>query len=221
VSVLARLRLPLVPGAVSLQLVQNFKEEQTHGNSSCFGRVKGLRYVNFFPEAHLAAEAYIHHMCTAPNLIKTCCFEGAACDLVTSLGPERFTEWKAALINHAAGKVPNLFRLLEADVRDGRFQPHPEEGALKYRPCTPGHGITHYRASPHLLPRLAPITPCRGLRGTQSAGIPGIQSAVQKEARRMPSRLCLWESSCELRGPRNRKMCRGCGCALWLWLWLD
>jgi hypothetical protein len=98
--VLARPRLPLVPGAVSLQLVQNFKEERTHSNSSCFGRVKGLRYVNFFPEAHLAAEAYIHHMCTVANLIKTCCFEGAACDLVTSLGPERFTEWKAALINH-------------------------------------------------------------------------------------------------------------------------
>jgi hypothetical protein len=36
-------------------------------------------------------------MCTVANLIKTCCFEGAAYDLVTSLGPERFTEWKAAL----------------------------------------------------------------------------------------------------------------------------
>jgi hypothetical protein len=76
------------------------------------------------------------------NLIKTCCFEGAAYDLVTSLGPERFTEWKAALINQAAGKVPNLFRLLEADVRDGRFQPHPEEGALKYRLPTPGYDFT-------------------------------------------------------------------------------
>jgi hypothetical protein len=43
-------------------------------------------------------------MFTVANLIKTCCLEGAAYDLVTSLGPERFTEWKAALINHAAGK---------------------------------------------------------------------------------------------------------------------
>jgi hypothetical protein len=42
-----------------------------------------------------ATEAYIHHMCTVANLIKTCCFEGAAYDLVTSLGPERFTEWKS------------------------------------------------------------------------------------------------------------------------------
>jgi hypothetical protein len=49
--------------------------------------------------------------------------------LVTSLGPERFTEWKAALINHAAGKVPNLFRVLEAEVRHGTVHPPPEEGA--------------------------------------------------------------------------------------------
>ena len=70
--------------------------------------------------AEFATEAYIHHMCTVANLIKTCCFEGAAYDLVTRLGPERFTEWKAALINQAAGKVPNLFRMLEADVRGGR-----------------------------------------------------------------------------------------------------
>ena len=77
--------------------------------------------------AKFAAEASIHHMCTVANLSKTCCLEGAAYDLVTSLGPERFTEWKAALIciNHAAGKVPNLFRMLEIEVRDGRFQPHP------------------------------------------------------------------------------------------------
>jgi hypothetical protein len=70
--------------------------------------------------AEFATEAYIHHMCTVVNLIKACCFEGAAYDLVTSLCPERFTEWKAAPINQAAGKVPNLFRMLEADVRGGR-----------------------------------------------------------------------------------------------------
>jgi hypothetical protein len=35
--------------------------------------------------AEFAAEAYIHHICTVANLIKTCCFEGAAYDLVTSL----------------------------------------------------------------------------------------------------------------------------------------
>jgi hypothetical protein len=74
--------------------------------------------------AEFATEAYIHHMCTVANLIKTCCFEGAAYDLVTSLGPERFTEWKAALISQAAGKVPHLFRMLEADVRCGGVQPH-------------------------------------------------------------------------------------------------
>jgi hypothetical protein len=92
--------------------------------------------------AQFAAEAYIHHMCTVANLIKTCCFEGAAYDLITSLGPERFTEWKAALINQAAGKVPNLFRMLEEDVRAGRFQPYPGEGPLKYGKPTPGYDIT-------------------------------------------------------------------------------
>jgi hypothetical protein len=92
--------------------------------------------------AEFATEAYIHHTCTVTNLIKTCCFEGAAYDLVTSLGPERFTEWKAALINQAAGKVPHLFRMLEADVRSGRVQPHPEGGALKYRLPTPDYDVT-------------------------------------------------------------------------------
>jgi hypothetical protein len=71
--------------------------------------------------ARFAAEAPIHHMCTVANLIKTCCLEGAAHDLVTSLGPEKFTEWKAALIKHAAGKVPDLFRMLETEVRNGNF----------------------------------------------------------------------------------------------------
>ena len=92
--------------------------------------------------AEFAAEASIHHMCTVANLIKTCCLEGAAYDLVTSLGPERFTEWKAALINHAAGKVPNLFRMLETEVRNGNFQPDPDGGALAYRQLTPWYGIT-------------------------------------------------------------------------------
>ena len=91
--------------------------------------------------AKFAAEAHIHHMCTVANLIKTCCLEGAAYDLVTSLGPERFTEWKAALINHAAGKVPNLFRVLEAEVRNGNFQPDPMEGRrIEVSTTHPRHG---------------------------------------------------------------------------------
>jgi hypothetical protein len=32
--------------------------------------------------------------------------------------------------------------MLEADVRGGRPQPHPEGGALKYRHPTPGYDIT-------------------------------------------------------------------------------
>jgi hypothetical protein len=89
--------------------------------------------------AEFATEAHIRHMCTVANLIKTCCFEALAYDLVTSLGPERFAEWKAALINEAAGKVPHLFRMLEEDVRKEKFQPLSEEGALKYGHVTPGH----------------------------------------------------------------------------------
>jgi hypothetical protein len=46
---------------------------------------------------------------------------------VGSAGPERFTEWKAALINEAAGKAPHLFRMLEEDVRKGKFQPLPAQ----------------------------------------------------------------------------------------------
>jgi hypothetical protein len=47
-----------------------------------------------YQAAKFAAEASIHHLCAVANLIKTCCLEGAAHDLVTDLGPERFTEWK-------------------------------------------------------------------------------------------------------------------------------
>ena len=35
--------------------------------------------------AKFAAEAPIHHLCAVANLIKTCCLEGAAYDLVTDL----------------------------------------------------------------------------------------------------------------------------------------
>ena len=76
------------------------------------------------------------------HLIRACCFEGLAYDLVTRLGPERFTEWKTTLIHEAAGKAPRLFGMLEEDVRKGNFQPCPEEGALKYGPATPGYDIT-------------------------------------------------------------------------------
>jgi hypothetical protein len=86
--------------------------------------------------AEFATEAHIHHMCTVANLIRACCFEGLAYGLVTGLGPERFTEWKAALINEAAGKAPHLFRMLEEDLRKGNFQPRPEAGALNYCPFT-------------------------------------------------------------------------------------
>jgi hypothetical protein len=55
------------------------------------------------------------------------------------LGPERFTEWKAALINQAAGQVPNLFRQLEEEVRKGNVQPDPDRGALAHRQLTPGY----------------------------------------------------------------------------------
>jgi hypothetical protein len=49
---------------------------------------------------------------------------------------------KAALINHTAGKVPNLFRMLETEVRNGSFQPDPDGGALAYRQLTPWYDIT-------------------------------------------------------------------------------
>jgi hypothetical protein len=74
--------------------------------------------------AGFATEAHIHHMFTVVNLTRICCFEGLAYNLVTSrLGPERFAEWKAALINEAAGKLPRLFGTLERDVRNGKFEP--------------------------------------------------------------------------------------------------
>jgi hypothetical protein len=86
--------------------------------------------------AGFATEAHIHHMCTVANLIRACCFEGLAYSLVTSLGPERFTEWKAALIDEAAGELPRLFGTLERDVRNGKFE--PGAGALTTAwPCHP------------------------------------------------------------------------------------
>jgi hypothetical protein len=89
--------------------------------------------------AVFATEAHIHQMCTVGNLVKTCCFEGAAYTLVTDLGPERFTEWKAALINQTTGKMPQLFSMLEICVRSGKLEPH--QGSLEYEYPTPGHDI--------------------------------------------------------------------------------
>jgi hypothetical protein len=39
--------------------------------------------------AVFTTEAHIHQMCAVANVVKTCCFEGAAYTLVTHLGPER------------------------------------------------------------------------------------------------------------------------------------
>jgi hypothetical protein len=89
--------------------------------------------------AVFATEAHIHQMCAVANLVKACCFEGAAYTLVTDLGPERFTEWKAALINQATGKMPHLFSMLETCVRNGQLE--PREGAPQYGYLTPGYGI--------------------------------------------------------------------------------
>jgi hypothetical protein len=51
------------------------------------------------------------------RLVRTyCLLGGPAHILVTNLAPERFTEWKTALINEAAGKMPRLFSKLENDV---------------------------------------------------------------------------------------------------------
>jgi hypothetical protein len=80
--------------------------------------------------AVFATEAHIHQVCAVANLVKICCFEGAAYTLVTNLGPEGFTEWKAALINQATGKMPNLFSMLETCVRNGKLE--PREGAPQY-----------------------------------------------------------------------------------------
>jgi hypothetical protein len=79
-------------------------------------------------------------MCAVANLVRTCCFEGAAYTLVTNLGPGRFTERKAALINEATGKVPRLFGMLENCVRNGKFE--PGKGAPEYGYLTPGYDIT-------------------------------------------------------------------------------
>jgi hypothetical protein len=89
--------------------------------------------------AIFATEAHIHQMCAVANLVKTCCFEGAAYTLVTDLGPERLTEWKAALINQATGKMPHLFSALETCVRNGKLE--PREGAPQYAD-TPPQGTT-------------------------------------------------------------------------------
>jgi hypothetical protein len=77
--------------------------------------------------AVFATEAHIHQMCAVANLAKTCCFEGAAYTLITDLSPERFTEWKAALINQATGKMPHLFSMLERPVCGTGSSSHAKE----------------------------------------------------------------------------------------------
>jgi hypothetical protein len=58
---------------------------------------------------------------------------------VTNLGPERFTEWRTALINETTGKAPRLFGALENGVLSGKFE--PGVGALVHCHLTPGHDI--------------------------------------------------------------------------------
>jgi hypothetical protein len=89
--------------------------------------------------AQFATEAHIHHMCAVANLVKTCCLGGPAHTLVTSLGPERFTERRRALINEATGKMPRLFGALENGVLSGKFE--PGVGTLVYVLPTPGYDI--------------------------------------------------------------------------------
>jgi hypothetical protein len=116
-------------GAPSLTLMDRIRERMMPMNFKVTKEAAGF-----------ATEARIYHMCTVANLIRACCFEGlASYSLVTSLGPEGLTEWKAALINEAAEKLPRLFGTLERDVRNGKFE--PGEGALEYGHATPGYDI--------------------------------------------------------------------------------
>jgi hypothetical protein len=106
--------------------------------------IKEMSGMNFHVSkeaAVFATEAHIHQICAVANLVKACCFEGAAYTLITDLGPERFTEWKAALINQATGKMPHLFSTLETCVRVRNGQLEPREGAPQYGYLTPGYDI--------------------------------------------------------------------------------
>jgi hypothetical protein len=80
------------------------------------------------------------------GLIKTYCLAGPALVLVTQLGPERFTEWKAALINAATGKTPRIANELLDKVMSGMFE--PGGAALEYNMQR-----THPRASSRHAPR--------------------------------------------------------------------
>jgi hypothetical protein len=57
--------------------------------------IRGMLPMNFRvtkEAAEFATEAYSHHMCTVTNLIKTCCFEALAYDLVTNMAPKRCSQ---------------------------------------------------------------------------------------------------------------------------------
>jgi hypothetical protein len=72
-------------GAPSLTMMARISKEMS-----------GMHFHVSKEAAEFATEAHIHQMCTVANLVQTCCFEGTAYNtLVTNLGPERFTEWKA------------------------------------------------------------------------------------------------------------------------------
>jgi hypothetical protein len=63
------------------------------------------------------------------------CLAGPALALVTQLGPERFSEWKAALIDAVTGRTPHFVSKLLDKVRGGMFQ--PGTAALEYGNLTP------------------------------------------------------------------------------------
>jgi hypothetical protein len=91
--------------------------------------------------AVFATEAYIHQMCAVANLVKTCCFEGAAYTLVTDLWAPRGSrsgKGSADQPGHRQDAAP-IRCAVETCVRSGKLE--PREGALQYGYPTPGYDI--------------------------------------------------------------------------------
>jgi hypothetical protein len=112
---------PMAQQARKTQPGRHTKHADVPGDGA--GEMRDMEFRISRHAATFATEARIHHLCKVAGVIEVNCLTGPALVLVTQLGPEMFSEWKAALINAATGKTPRIVNKLLDKVMSGMSQP--------------------------------------------------------------------------------------------------
>ena len=112
-------------GAPSLTLMDRIRERMMPMNFKVTKEAAGF-----------ATEARIHHMCTVANLIRACCFEGLANDLVTNKpGPQKVHRLEGSADQRGRREVTAPVR--HAGKRRARWQVRTTRRSTAVWPCHP------------------------------------------------------------------------------------